>query len=248
MYYEDYYEWAGPRQTSPLRAARDRWRQWMAGRRHERPPFDSLNRLTPGRLLDVGCGNGTLLQHFSDRGWVAAGIDPSSVAIAATRGRGLEAHHGTLADHPWPEASFDAIVFEHSLEHIPQPMEALEQAACLLAPGGAIAIVVPNWACWQRGLFRDRWYHLDLPRHQQHFSTRALRLAVEQVGMRCELWGTESNVISPAYSLNYVLAGQWNENWTLWLSYGLGALMYPIFALIDRRWGGDCCYAMASKM
>ena len=247
VYYEDYCDWGSRRQTSVLRGSRDRWRRWMATRRHERPPFDSLNRQAPGRLLDVGCGDGTLLQHFADRGWDAAGIDPSSVAVAATRRRGLEAHQGTLADHPWPEESFDAIVLEHSLEHIPQPMQALEHAARLLAPGGAIAIVVPNWACWQRPLFKDRWVHLDLPRHQQHFSTRALRLALESVGLQCEQRGTESNVISPAYSFNYVLAGQWSETWALWLSYALGALVYPAFVIIDRRRGGDCCYAMASK-
>jgi SAM-dependent methyltransferase len=246
-YYEDFCEWSGERQTSPIRSVRDRWRRWMATRRHQRAPFKSLNMTAPGRVLDIGCGDGKLLQHFADRGWDAAGIDPSSIAVAATRKRGLEAHHGTLADHPWPETSFDAIVFEHSLEHIPQPMDALEQAARLLVPGGVLAIVVPNWACWQRGLFRDRWSHLDLPRHQQHFSTLALRRAAARVGLQCEQCGTESNVISPAYSLNYVLAGRWDETWALWLSYALGALVYPLFAMIDRRWGGDCCYALARK-
>jgi SAM-dependent methyltransferase len=247
VYYVDFVEWSGERHGSLLPSVRDRWRRWMATRRHDRAPFRSLNMATPGRMLDVGCGDGKLLQHFADLEWDAVGLDPSSIAVEATRKRGLEAYQGTLASHPWPESSFDAIVFEHVLEHIPQPMEALEEAARLLVPGGVVAVVVPNWACWQRSLFRDRWFHLDLPRHQQHFSTLALRRAAERVGLHCELWGTESNVISPAYSLNYVLAGRWGKTWALWLSYALGALVYPLFVLVDRRSGGDCCYVLARK-
>jgi SAM-dependent methyltransferase len=246
-YYEGYCGWAGGPKGSLLQRARNHWRAFAAGRRASRPPFSSLPRSTPGRVLDVGCGDGGLLQQFADNGWQAVGVDPSKTAIEAVRARGLDGHIGTLDDHPWPPGSFDAILFSHALEHIPDPMSALEESAKLLAPGGAVAVVLPNWKTWQRKLFSNRWSHLDLPRHQQHFSPQALREASERVGLVPIVVDTESNVISPAYSIHYVLAGRWTEGWKLWLSYGVGTLIFPVFMLIDRKWGGDCCYLVAQR-
>ncbi|MDQ3850492.1 MAG: class I SAM-dependent methyltransferase [Actinomycetota bacterium] len=246
-YYEAFCEWAAPRRVSPLRRARRRWRAFAAGRRTARPPFSLLIGTGQGRVLDVGCGDGGLLAQFADAGWDAVGLDPSETAIAAVRARGLEAHAGTLGHHPWPPGSFDAVLFSHSLEHIPDPMAALEEAARLLAPGGALAVVVPNWKTWQRRLFGGRWFSLDLPRHQQHFSPTALRRAAERVGLAPIAVDTESNIISPAYSIHYLIAGRWTEGWKLWVAYGLALALFPLFALMDRRRGGDGCYLVARR-
>lgn len=246
-YYEDFMEWNEHEQGSLLMRLRERWRKWRTSLRGGRPPFGSVLSRRPGRVLDVGCGDGGLLQGFADQGWETVGLDPSATAVAAVRSRGVEAHEGTLDDAPWADGSFDAILFQHSLEHIPGPMRALEAAARLLAPGGVIAIAVPNWGCWQKRLWRGRWAHLELPRHQQHFSTFALRRATERVGLQPIEWGTDSNVISPAYSLHYVLAGRWTTGWALWTSYALGALVYPLVRLVDSRRGGDCCYLVAQR-
>jgi SAM-dependent methyltransferase len=245
-YYDAFCGWVAGRGRSPLRLARDKWREWSLRRRAARKPFWPLP-VTPGRVLDVGCGDGSLLQHFADQGWTAIGVDPASTAVAAVRHRRLEAHQGTLDDHPWEHGSFQAILFQHSLEHIPDPMGSLSEAAKLLAPGGVLVVAVPNWASWQKRLFRSRWFHLDLPRHQQHFSPTALERAARQVGLEPIEVGTESNVISPVYSMHYVLAGRWSSGWKLWASYALGTLMFPALWLVDRWGGGDCCYLVARR-
>lgn len=246
-YYEGFMEWNEQERQALLPRLRERWREWRTSLRPGRPPFGSVSARKPGRVLDVGCGDGRLLGQFADQGWEAVGLDPSATAVAAVRSRGVEAHQGTLDDAPWPDGSFDAVLFQHSLEHIPGPVHALEGAARLLAPGGVLAVAVPNWGCWQKRLWRDRWFHLDVPRHQQHFSTLALRRAAERVGLQPIEWGTDSNVISPAYSLHYVLAGRWTTGWALWTSYALGALVYPLVRLVDSRRGGDCCYLVAQR-
>jgi hypothetical protein len=51
-------------------------------------------------------------------------------------------------------------------------------------------------------------------------------------------------VISIAYSLHYVIAGRWTPGWKLWLSYAIGAAVYPAVAVINRLLGADCCYAV----
>jgi SAM-dependent methyltransferase len=245
-YYEAFCEWDEAGATSPLRRARAHWRQVSARRRARRKPFAPLP-VTPGRVLDVGCGDGGLLQSFADGAWRPVGLDPSTTAVEATRRRGIEAFQGTLDDHPWEPGTFQAVLFQHSLEHIPDPMGSLSEAANLLAPGGVLVVAVPNWGSWQRRLFGSRWSHLELPRHMQHFSTKALRRAAERVGLEPIEIATESNVISPAYSLHYVLAGRWTNGWRLWASYALGLLVFPLFWLVDRVGGGDCCYLIARR-
>lgn len=246
-YYEAFCEWDGAHGSSILVRARTAWRQWAARRRARRRPFAPLPVNPPGRVLDVGCGDGRLLASFASRGWEAVGIDPSDTAVNAVRRRGLEVHQGTLADHPWEPGSFRVVLFQHALEHIPDPMASLGEAARLLEPGGVLVVAVPNWGSWQRRLFAGRWSHLELPRHQQHFSPTALRRAADRVGLQPVEVGTESNVISPAYSIHYLLAGRWTSGWKLWASYALGALVFPLTWLIDRRWGGDCCYLVARR-
>jgi 2-polyprenyl-3-methyl-5-hydroxy-6-metoxy-1,4-benzoquinol methylase len=241
-YYEGYYQHSGGARGNPLYRLREWYRPWSATRRYQRPPF-LLGDALPGRILDVGCGAGNLLEHFAKRGWETYGIDPSGSAVAAAARRGARVHQGTLRDQPWERRSFQLITFEHALEHIPDPIEALRYARALLAPGGRLVVAVPNWCCWQRRLlFRSRWAPLDLPRHQQHFSPRALTRLAALLDLNVQAVGTTSTAISVAYSLHYLLAGRWTPGWKLWLSYALGILAYPLALVGDRAGGGDCCF------
>jgi SAM-dependent methyltransferase len=240
-YFDGFYEDA---RDGALVALRARYRRRAAARRYSRPPFAIAG---PGRVLDVGCGAGDLLAHYSGLGWSAFGIEPESAVAAIARGRGAEVHEGTLADHPWQPGSFELVVFSHSLEHIREPLEALRAARELLTEGGLIAIHAPNWRCWQRGVFRGRWFHLDLPRHVQHFSPRALSVAADRLELELEGLGTDATLISVAYSLHYLLAGHWRPGWRLWLAYLLALGLAPPVAIVNRRRGADCCWALLRR-
>jgi SAM-dependent methyltransferase len=245
-YYEDFYEHSERRRPTLPERIRGALAKRGAERRNSRPPL-VLQGVEPGTMLEVGCGSGELLAHFASQGWSTYGIDPSEAAVAAAARRGAEVHAGTLDDHPWEGKRFDAIVFQHSLEHIPQPVETLARARDLLAPGGRIIIDVPNWASWQRRVFGDRWFPLDLPRHLQHFSPRALEKISDKLGMRTLAVGTNSNAIATAYSVHYIIAGRWTPGWKLWASYAIGLPLLPLVWLGDRLGGGDACYAVMTK-
>ena len=69
------------------------------------------------------------------------------------------------------DGRYAAIVFWHSLEHLPNPGEELERAAALLEPGGVLVVAVPNNDSLQAKLFGDRWLALDMPRHLTHITS-----------------------------------------------------------------------------
>lgn len=208
-------------------------------------PYRPILSRPPGRLLDVGCGVGDLASTFRRHGWSVSGIDPSESACEHAAARGIEMHRGTLADAPWAPETFDAIVFNHSLEHIPRPAAALERAARLLKPGGVLAVGVPNFESWQRRLFGSRWFQLDLPRHLQHFSTRTLTELVERVGLHVTGTTTLSMRPSLPMSIQYSLAGRAVVTgrairWIAWI-------VWPLLLLADRVLAGDCLHVYAIR-
>lgn len=104
------------------------------------------------RLLDVGCGMGNFLHAAQRAGYSVTGIEMNRNAVRAARERlGLESVFSVdleqfVAEHPAEQ--FDIVTFFEVLEHQAQPRQFLESIRRLVAPGGAIALSVPN---------RDRW-------------------------------------------------------------------------------------------
>ncbi|MBI5210209.1 MAG: class I SAM-dependent methyltransferase [Elusimicrobia bacterium] len=103
--------------------------------------------LSPKKLLDVGCGAGQFLAAARERGFEAVGLDTNAEALEAARAKGVtDVFRGTLAEfrRSHPGASFDAVTLFDVLEHVDDPNELIGLAAGLLAPGGVVAITVPN--------------------------------------------------------------------------------------------------------
>ena len=126
----------------------------------------------PGPVLDVGAGDGTLVDALSARGRETTGIERKPV-----RDDFLDM---SVAD---VEGEWAAVIFWHSLEHLPDPSEAIRHAARLVVPGGIVAVAVPNNDSLQARIFGDRWLHLDLPRHLVHLSTRSLERGLRDAGL-----------------------------------------------------------------
>lgn len=98
-----------------------------------------------GRLVDVGCGTGDFLDLARARGWEVQGVEPSGLASQRARDRGLDVFHGTLERFLDADAGgFAALTLLNVLEHVPDPIGYVRHCRRLLAPRGAIAIVVPN--------------------------------------------------------------------------------------------------------
>ena len=128
-----------------------------------------------GAVLDVGAGEGSLVDALRARGREATGLERRPV-----RDDFLD------ASLPEVEGEYAAVVFWHSLEHLPESGQAVRHAARLLKPGGVAIIAVPNTDSFQADAFGDRWLHLDLPRHLVHLSSACLVSGLEKEGFEIE--------------------------------------------------------------
>jgi len=101
-----------------------------------------------GRLLDIGCGNGTTLRAFNEiaPGWSLAGLDVNDRYQKAVESiPGVEALYiGPIIAVP---GQFQVITLIHSLEHIAEPVKFLTALRDKLVDGGILVVQVPD--CWQ---------------------------------------------------------------------------------------------------
>jgi 2-polyprenyl-3-methyl-5-hydroxy-6-metoxy-1,4-benzoquinol methylase len=113
---------------------------------------ERLARLTPRRVIDVGCGPGHLLRSLVDRMPVApefvVGVDRSRTAIRRARALVPEGKFvvADLYRLPLDAERFDLVLSIEVLEHVREPALAVDALCRLCAPGGRVAITVPDGA------------------------------------------------------------------------------------------------------
>ena len=132
-------------------------------------------RAPPGPVLDVGAGDGALLDALHRRGRPALGLERSSDRA--------DMRTGPIEDAGGPWA---AVVAWHTLEHLAEPDRSLEAAARALAPQGVLFVAMPNGASLQARVFGERWFALDLPRHLVHLPACLLISRLGGLGLKVE--------------------------------------------------------------
>jgi SAM-dependent methyltransferase len=170
MYYGDYYTHHGTDEP-PL----------VSRRLNEITASFSRYRQT-NRLLDVGCGAGSLLQAARGNGWDAQGIDVSASAVAHVRGLGFEVFHGELDRAGFAKEQFDVITAVEILEHLFDPFTIVKEMQTLLRPGGLLWLTTPNCRSLAARLMGLGWRVVSPPEHLQLFSVEGLRILLRRAG------------------------------------------------------------------
>ena len=138
-----------------------------------------------GRILDIGCGRGEFLSLMKERGWEAIGLELNEeTAWNARKVFGLEIRTGSLMDAQFEDNFFDVITLWHVLEHLPDPVQTIEECRRILKPGGLFVIAFPHFDSLQARISGKYWFHLDLPYHLFHFTDKNLESFLRKFSLR----------------------------------------------------------------
>lgn len=143
------------------------------------------------RILDVGCGSGALLDRLSRAGFTnVSGVDPF-LACDCTTPEGvplLKSHLQAVT------GSFDLIMFNHSLEHVPDPVATLKDARDKLSDGGICLVRIPTTSSEAWTTYGRDWFQIDAPRHIVIPSRQGMARAADAVGLRVNRTSDDSSV------------------------------------------------------
>jgi SAM-dependent methyltransferase len=154
----------------------------------------------PGRVLDVGCGNGSLLRALRTHWPQAAllGCDPSAEAVAHGAGEGLKLWRGTAGE--LPNEAADLVISVNVIEHTPDPLAFLLALRRALSPRGHLLVVCPDGG--RPGL------ELLFADHLFSFA----RAHLEALFAQAELQVVSSTIAPPALGAFQMIVGHWQAH------------------------------------
>jgi len=158
----------------------------------------------PGRLFDIGCGNGSLMVFAREGGWEVRGLELSADMAARVRAVSqLDVQAGSFPDAEVPrDQSYDVVVLRHVLEHLPDSIGAMRRINAMLKPGGHALLEFPNtgsasyrYKRWlkNRGLNNSKYAEDWRPGHCNEFCREAFEYLLSRTGFELVDWGTYSN-------------------------------------------------------
>jgi len=131
---------------------------------------------SPLRLLDVGCGTGTMVASLSRYG-CAYGVDVDHEAVGYCLERGLDVVVQASGEHlPFADQSVDVATMLDVLEHIADERGTLAEVTRVIRPGGYLMVSVPA--------YRFLWGAQDeVSMHHRRYSAGLLRERIEAAGL-----------------------------------------------------------------
>lgn len=165
-----------------------------------------------GRVLDVGCGAQPYRDLFP-RVERYVGLDHPGP-------RGLDVYGDGLA-LPFRAGSFDAVLCNQVLEHVPEGAKLMEEIARVLRPGGTLLLTVP--LTWDLHLEPSDFYRYT--RYGLQYLADKSGLRVLDVAPTCGLWATVAQRVADTVVNNY------GRRWPWWLAELASLALVPVLAI-----------------
>lgn len=136
-----------------------------------------------GRLLDIGCATGFLLDEARIQGWEVYGVELSKWAVSYARNRfGIEnVFAGTLKRAGYPNNYFDAVILKDTIEHLLNPKDTLIEIRRILKPLGILCVNTPNINSLVSRFLGARWWGVKQA-HLYYFTPKTLYKILEVTG------------------------------------------------------------------
>ncbi len=120
----------------------------MAFKRRAQAIYDFLEIEEGDRVLDLGCGRGFFMNLtstiFPGCDLLGVELDPSLLAVARRRVARARVVSANAYHLPFPDNSFDKVIFTEVLEHIPDDAAAMDEVVRVMAPGALLALTTPH--------------------------------------------------------------------------------------------------------
>lgn len=139
-----------------------------------------------GKIIDIGCADGTFLFNIKKRQWDTAGLEISENFRVSQNLNDLNIVIGDIAAQHFPKKSYNVVTLWHVFEHLAEPIKYLEEIKNIIAPNGLLVLTMPNIQSWQAHWFGRYWFHRDVPRHLFHYTPKTLNKLLTKYGFRIQ--------------------------------------------------------------
>ncbi len=178
----------------------------------------------PGRLLEIGCGNGRLLMLARNEGWSVRGIELSPFLAESVRNLlGIEVDvTDFLTYRPDSRDCYDVVVMRHVLEHLPDGRAAMTSIHRMLKAEGRALLEFPNIDAWdlrfKRLLRRLRIHRKQYPPdyrpgHCNEYNRRSFEYLLRETGFHLIEWQTYAYGPIADWVFNRVAVGNKARAW-----------------------------------
>ncbi|MDR0983112.1 MAG: class I SAM-dependent methyltransferase [Culturomica sp.] len=192
-------------------------------------------------ILDIGCGDGNLIQEMSIWGWRdLTGIDPFIE-------KGILSHTGwkvlkqNIFEH---SGKYDFIMLHHSLEHLDNQHEVFKKLYELLADDGMLYIRVPLCDSFAFRKYGSDWFQIDAPRHFFLHTIKSMTLLAESHGFQIK------DIFYDSSAAQFINSEKYNMNVPLFLKTKKRATkkLDKLANVLNLMHDGDmACFLMTKK-
>ena len=168
IYSDNYVAWGIGEEDNFTRMKKDKFRKLLN---------DILQYKDNGKLLDIGCGPGYLMEEAKKFGFDVYGVEVGNKAahIAKDKFGNDKVYNGVLEESKFENKYFDIIVMSDVLEHVENPLVLFKLSYNMLNQNSYIIITTPNTNSFTCKSMKSKWPHYNIE-HIHYFNKKSIQI------------------------------------------------------------------------